>query len=80
MIIYHFSSKYCNCFLAKKCPPFVSLKREHSLIWPYEIAGMSFFSDNFLVEPDIRYPALPDIRPDIRYPAFRLAGYPVSGI
>jgi hypothetical protein len=68
-------------------PPYLLvLKRIKLKIWPFEIAGVSYFTIILYVEPDIRQdircPALPDIRPDnwYWYPAFRLAGYPAKSV
>jgi hypothetical protein len=48
-----------------------------------KLPAYHIFSDNLYVEPDIRYPALPDIRPDIRlfgWPDIRPAGYPAKSV
>jgi hypothetical protein len=47
-------------------------ERKHSQIWPFEIAGILYFTSNLYIEQNIR--------PDIWYPAFRLAGYPAKPV
>jgi hypothetical protein len=79
MLIYCFSSKYCNFFWQQKLPSLKFGKEKIHKSGLMKLPACHIFSDNLYVVADIRYPALPDILPDIRYPAFyvsRISGRP----